>query len=131
MQFLLRSITTNKFYFFYTENVGQRTILPSSFIGSHRDMTQRYEDGMAIVLNDGKPGISLTMTCNPSWREISVELGPSQTRQDRPDLLTRIFQAKFEQLNDDVINKGCWKRSKVTYMSSNFRNKDYHMSICY
>ncbi|QHN83754.1 Putative ATP-dependent helicase YHR031C family [Arachis hypogaea] len=39
----------------YQENVGRkRTILPLSFIGSRRDMTQRYEDGMAIVLNEGK-----------------------------------------------------------------------------
>ncbi|KAL0337588.1 UNVERIFIED_CONTAM: hypothetical protein Scaly_2033900 [Sesamum calycinum] len=30
-------------------NVGRRTILPSSFIGSPRDMFQRYQDAMAIV----------------------------------------------------------------------------------
>ncbi|KAI5396649.1 hypothetical protein KIW84_062746 [Lathyrus oleraceus] len=35
------------------ENIGKRTILSSSFIGSHRDMTQRYEDGVAIILNGG------------------------------------------------------------------------------
>ncbi|KAI5408977.1 hypothetical protein KIW84_054704 [Lathyrus oleraceus] len=78
------------------DNVGQRTILPSSFIGSKRDMTQRYQDGMAIVLNNGKPDIFLTMTCNPSWIEITSELGLHQTPQDRPDLLTRIFRSKFE-----------------------------------
>ncbi|KAJ1412947.1 Helitron helicase-like domain [Sesbania bispinosa] len=89
-----------------TENIGRRTILPSSFIGSRRDMTQRYEDGMAIVLSDGKPDIFLTMTCNPCWSEITSELGTFETPQDRPDLLTRIFKAKFEQLKDDVINKG-------------------------
>nr|KYP55257.1 hypothetical protein KK1_001464 [Cajanus cajan] len=88
------------------ENIGQRTILPSSFIGSRRDLTQRYEDGMAIVLNDGKPDIFLTMTCNPSWSEISSQLGPHQTPPDRLDLLTRIFRSKFGQLKEDVINKG-------------------------
>ncbi|XP_050896420.1 uncharacterized protein LOC127103188 [Lathyrus oleraceus] len=36
-----------------TENIGKRTILSSSFIGGRRDMTQRYEDGMVIVLNGG------------------------------------------------------------------------------
>ncbi|XP_072066915.1 uncharacterized protein [Arachis hypogaea] len=35
--------------------VRKRTILPSSFIGSRRDMTQRYEDGMAIVLKEEIP----------------------------------------------------------------------------
>lgn len=83
----------------------KRTIFPSSFIGGCRDMTQRYEDGMTIVLNDGKPYIFLIMTCNPSWSEITSELFPFQTQQDRPDLLTRIFRSKFEQLKDDVINK--------------------------
>ncbi|XP_068466667.1 uncharacterized protein [Phaseolus vulgaris] len=70
----------------HTGNVGQRTILPSSFIGSRRDLTQRYEDGMAIVAHD-----------------------------DRPDLLTRIFRAKFEQLKEDVIDKGVLGKVK-SYM---------------
>ena len=61
---------------------------------------------MAIVAHNGKPDIFLTMTCNPSWSEISSELQNQQTPQDRPDLLTRIFRAKFEQLKEDVVNKG-------------------------
>ncbi|KAI5390641.1 hypothetical protein KIW84_075804 [Lathyrus oleraceus] len=97
------------------ENIGKRTILPSSFIGSRRDMTQRYEDDMAIVLNGGKPDIFLTMTYNPSWSEITSELLSFQTPQDRPDLLTRIFHSKFEKLKDDVINKGVLGKVK-SYM---------------
>ncbi|KAI5438474.1 hypothetical protein KIW84_024275 [Lathyrus oleraceus] len=97
------------------ENNGKRTILPSSFIGGRRDMTQHYEDGMAIVLNGGKPNIFLTMTCNPSWSEITSELLVFQTPQDRPDFLTRIFCSKFEQLKDDVINKGVLGKVK-SYM---------------
>ncbi|XP_027916080.1 uncharacterized protein LOC114175522 [Vigna unguiculata] len=61
---------------------------------------------MVIVAHNGKPDIFLTMTCNPSWSEISSELQNQQTPQDRPDLLTRIFRAKFEQLKEDVVNKG-------------------------
>ncbi|XP_072060153.1 uncharacterized protein [Arachis hypogaea] len=41
------------------ENVGRRRILPSSFVGSHRDMTQQYEDGMAIVLKEGLPHVHM------------------------------------------------------------------------
>ncbi|KAI5394306.1 hypothetical protein KIW84_061119 [Lathyrus oleraceus] len=78
-------------------------------------MTQRYEDGMAIVLNGGKPDIFLTMTCNPSWSEITSELLPFQTPQDHPDLLTRIFRLKFDKLKDDVINKGVLGKVK-SYM---------------
>ncbi|KAL0313381.1 UNVERIFIED_CONTAM: hypothetical protein Sradi_5737400 [Sesamum radiatum] len=46
------------------------------------------------------------MTCNPSWEEIQNELKPGQTPQDRPDLLTRIFQAKFEELKKDIYTRG-------------------------
>ncbi|XP_024190810.1 uncharacterized protein LOC112194807 isoform X4 [Rosa chinensis] len=87
-------------------NVGRRTILPSSFIGSPRDMYQRYQDAMALVQKYGRPDLFITMTCNPNWEEVRNELLPGQTPQDRPDLVTRVFHAKFEQLKEDIINKG-------------------------
>ncbi|XP_072066667.1 uncharacterized protein [Arachis hypogaea] len=106
------------------ENVGRkRTILPSSFIGSRRDMTQRDEDGMAIVLKEGKPDIFLTMTCNPSWTEITSELNPVQTPQDRPNLTTRIFRAKFEQLKEDVITKGVLGKVKSYIYVTEFQKR--------
>ena len=61
---------------------------------------------MALVQKYGKPDIFLTMTCNPNWEEIKAELLPGQVSQDRPDLSTRIFRAKFEELKNDVIKKG-------------------------
>ncbi|XP_068341523.1 uncharacterized protein [Pyrus communis] len=61
---------------------------------------------MTLVQKYGRPDIFLTMTCNPTWEEISDELLPGQTPQDRPDLLTRVFRAKFEELKNDVIKKG-------------------------
>ncbi|XP_016165030.1 uncharacterized protein LOC107607615 [Arachis ipaensis] len=113
------------------ENVGRkRTILPSSFIGSRRDMTQRYEDGMAIVLKEGKPDIFLTMTCNLSWTEITSELNPVQTPQDRPDLTTRIFRAKIEQLKEDVITKGVLGKVKSYIYATGFQKEGCHMYIC-
>ncbi|XP_072069493.1 uncharacterized protein [Arachis hypogaea] len=105
------------------ENVGRRTILPSSFVGSRRDMTQRYEDGMTIVLKEGKPDIFLTMTCNPSWSEIASELSPTQTPHDRPDLTTRIFKAKFEQLKEDVITNGVLKKVKSYIYVTEFQKR--------
>ncbi|KAL6207830.1 hypothetical protein ACLB2K_018783 [Fragaria x ananassa] len=87
-------------------NIGRRIILPSTFIGSPRDMHQRYQDAMALVQKYGKPDIFLTMTCNPNWDEIKAELLPGQTSQDRPDLCTRIFRAKLENLKEEVIKKG-------------------------
>ena len=50
--------------------LGQRIILPSSYIGGPRDMYQRYLDGMAIARHFKKIDIFLTMTANPNWPEI-------------------------------------------------------------
>jgi hypothetical protein len=73
------------------ENVGKNTILPSSFTGGPRYMQQLYHDAMAIVRSHSKPDLFITMTCNPRWPEITKNLAPGQTAQDRPDLVARIF----------------------------------------
>ncbi|AQL01280.1 hypothetical protein ZEAMMB73_Zm00001d044992 [Zea mays] len=80
------------------DKIGKRTVLPTSFIGGPRDMRRRYVDAMALVRKFGKPDIFLTMTCNPNWDEITRELLPMQSPQDRPDLVVRIFRAKLEEL---------------------------------
>lgn len=61
-------------------------------------MYNRYQDAMALVHKYGKPDLFITMTCNPSWDEITEELLAGQTHQDRPDLTTRIFRAKLENM---------------------------------
>ncbi|CAN6555560.1 unnamed protein product [Malus baccata var. baccata] len=68
-------------------------------------MYQRYQVAMTLVERFGKPNLFITMTCNPSWEEIKSELLTGQTPQDRPDLLTRVFRAKLEQLKQDIIEK--------------------------
>ncbi|XP_028097227.1 uncharacterized protein LOC114297068 [Camellia sinensis] len=83
--------------------IGHRVILPPSFISNPRDLRRRYVDAMALVQRFGKPDIFLTMTCNPTWPEIKAELGPNEEAQNRPDLTSRVFRAKMEQLKDDII----------------------------
>ncbi|KAM0727891.1 hypothetical protein ACS0PU_005360 [Formica fusca] len=56
--------------------IGKMVILPSTFIGSPRNMLQNYQDSMAIVSKFGKPDLFITMTCNPKWREIEENLSP-------------------------------------------------------
>ncbi|PWZ43652.1 putative ubiquitin-like-specific protease 1B [Zea mays] len=92
------------------EKVGKRTVLSPSFIGGPRDMRRRYMDAMALVRKFGKPDIFLTMTCNPNWDEIRRELLPTQTPQDRPDLVVRVFHAKLQELKhrltkQDILGK--------------------------
>ncbi|XP_058189402.1 uncharacterized protein LOC131306985 [Rhododendron vialii] len=71
-------------------------------------MHKRYMDAMTLMDKYGKPDIFLTMTCNPKWIEITNELKAHEDVQNRPDLVTRVFRSKFEQLKKEVIKKKCF-----------------------
>jgi hypothetical protein len=86
--------------------LGQRIILPSSYLGGPRDMHQRYLDGMAIARHFKKIDIFMTMTANPNWPEIKRELLPGQTVADRPDLVSRVFQLKKKALLHAILKDG-------------------------
>jgi hypothetical protein len=45
--------------------IGQRIILPSSFIADPRHMVQNYQDAMAICKWAHCPDAFVTFTCNP------------------------------------------------------------------
>ena len=49
------------------DNVGRRTILPSSFVGSPCDMVQYFQDAMSLVQKFGKPDLFIT-TCRKPVR---------------------------------------------------------------
>ena len=51
-------------------NVGKRIILPSTFIGSSRNMHKLYQNTMALIGKFGKPDLFITFTCNSNWPEI-------------------------------------------------------------
>ncbi|KAL6501969.1 hypothetical protein OROGR_027102 [Orobanche gracilis] len=57
-------------------DVGQRFVLPASYVGSPRDMRRRYLNALALVSEYGKPDFFITMTCNPNWPEIRTGLLP-------------------------------------------------------
>ena len=54
-----------------------RKILSSSFVGSPRWYNAKFQDGMAICREYHKPDYFITMTCNPNWGEIKVNLKES------------------------------------------------------
>lgn len=87
------------------ERIGQQFILPSSFIGSPRNMHQNYFDAMAIVQKFGKPSLFITMTCNPNWPEIKNNLSPGEHSNFRPDITVRVFHSKLKCLIDSIIKK--------------------------
>ncbi|UYV62704.1 hypothetical protein LAZ67_2001639, partial [Cordylochernes scorpioides] len=82
--------------------IGNPIILPSSFIGSSRNMQERYRDTMAIVRKYGKPDLFITMTCNPKWLEITENLNGSSI-VNRPDIVSRVFNLKSKELIRDLI----------------------------
>jgi hypothetical protein len=45
------------------------------------------------------------MTCNPNWDEITQNLYPGQSAQDRHDLVVRVFKAKLEELKNLLFKK--------------------------
>ncbi|XP_076937964.1 uncharacterized protein LOC143605899 [Bidens hawaiensis] len=45
------------------------------------------------------------MTCNPQWTEICDHLKVGQTAQDRPDLVSRVFRSKLEDLKELLFKK--------------------------
>ncbi|XP_051160511.1 uncharacterized protein LOC127290984 [Leptopilina boulardi] len=85
--------------------VGKIVILPSSFTGSPRNMLQNYQDAMAIVRKFGKPDLFITMTCNPNWREIQENLLPHQTAADRPDIVSRVFNIKKNEVINVIVKE--------------------------
>ncbi|KAL5582136.1 hypothetical protein UlMin_014578 [Ulmus minor] len=85
--------------------IGKRIILLASFISGPRYMRKRYMDAMSLVQRVGKPDIFLTITCNPNWNEIKQELQPHEESQNRPNLVTRIFREKLEELKDEIFKK--------------------------
>ena len=80
-----------------------RKILSSSFTGSPRWFSGKFQDSMAIVREHSKPDLFITMTCNPNWKEIKDELKEGQSVQDRPEVVARIFKRKCDQLIKDLV----------------------------
>ncbi len=68
-------------------------------------MAQNYQDAMAIVRKYGKPDYFITMICNPKWSEITENLQQHQSPEFRPDLVSRVFKLKLDELLHDICNK--------------------------
>ncbi|KAG0586650.1 hypothetical protein KC19_2G106400, partial [Ceratodon purpureus] len=72
------------------ENLGRRIILPSSHIGSARNMFELFQDSMAITRFFQHPDIFGTMTANPNWHRIR-----------EPCQVDRIVCAEFPDEQED------------------------------
>ena len=80
------------------KDVGKKVILPATFVGSPRYMNEKIQDGMTYVRKYGPSSLFITMTCNPYWEEITRELRPGETPNDRMDIISRVFRLKLAAL---------------------------------
>lgn len=110
-------------------HVGKMLLLPSTFIGSPRNMMQQYQDAMAMVGRHGKPDLFITMTCNRNWKEIQENLLPHQTAADRPDIVTGVFALKVKHLLNVIVEKSYFEKLSLTFMLLNFKKEDCHIFI--
>lgn len=63
-------------------------------------MKQGCRDEMAICGRFGKPTYFLTFTCYPKWQEITESIESYQVADNRPDVVTRVYQLKFKDIKE-------------------------------
>ncbi|TBU13530.1 helitron-like helicase [Hamiltosporidium tvaerminnensis] len=86
-------------------------------------MKQKYQDAMAIVRKYGKPDLFITMTCNPNYAEISENLDANEKRENRPDLVDRVFREKHKALMADIIKNKIFGKVKAYCYVIEFQNR--------
>ncbi|XP_070010578.1 uncharacterized protein [Nicotiana sylvestris] len=70
-------------------------------------------DAIALVQRFGKPDLFIIMTCNPTWPEIKEHLWTTDETQNRPDLISRVFRAKIEELKTDISKRNIFGKIVV------------------
>lgn len=103
--------------------LGRRVILPTSFVGSPRNMHQNYLDAMSIVSQFGKPSLFITMTCNPNWPEIVELLENAETANFRPELIVRVFKGKLKELIHAIVTKEIFGKVVAIFYTIEFQKR--------
>lgn len=96
------------------DDIGQKVILPSTYIGGPRQMHEYTQDASTYVRHYGRPDLFITFTCNPKWTDIIKLLQSGQLPTDRHDIIARVFERKVNSFVDIIVkskNFGkvrCW-----------------------
>ncbi|UYV81677.1 hypothetical protein LAZ67_20001950 [Cordylochernes scorpioides] len=98
-------------------SLGQRIILPSSFVNSPRYLAEYTQDAFCYVRKFGRPDLFITFTSNPSWEELSAALLPGQKQLDRHDITARVFRQKLVKFIG-ALTKGQLYGATVAWMYS-------------
>ncbi|XP_074293620.1 uncharacterized protein LOC141620718 [Silene latifolia] len=106
-------------------SAGVRFIVPSSFKGSKGYMRETYQDTMTICRWCGYPDLFITFTCNPKWLEITrfVKKKKGLRPEDRPDILTRVFKLKLDELMRDLKERHIFGRTRAVVYTIEFQKR--------
>ncbi|XP_074299942.1 uncharacterized protein LOC141631128 [Silene latifolia] len=95
-------------------SAGSRLIVPSSLVGGGPYMRVNYLDTMTICRWFGYPDLFITFTCNPKWPEITRFVrNRGLNPEDRPDILSRVFKIKLEELMIDLKERHIFGRVRA------------------
>ncbi|KAM3273958.1 hypothetical protein ACQJBY_043247 [Aegilops geniculata] len=75
--------------------VVKKNMMPSSFAGGLRCMTEDFHDAVAVSQVHGSPDIFTTFACDPEWPEIIETLEHGQKAVDGADITIQIHQMKL------------------------------------
>ena len=107
-------------------NSGQRIILPPTFVGGPRYMKQKQQDALAFIGKYGSPDFFITFTMNPKWKELNNPVkfcGKGYSSCDRPDLISRVFKIKIDELMNDLIKKKIFGKTKAYLYSIEWQKR--------
>ena len=85
--------------------VGWKVILPSSFTSGPHFIQKCLQDALALLRIYNGSDLFITFTANPAWPEITENLLPGQSTNNRPDIVARVFHLKVTSLLDNIMNR--------------------------
>ena len=104
-------------------NMGQDIILPATSTGSDRWYSKQYRNAMALVRVLGKPTLFLTCTLDTGCTEVKTYLRDGQQCYDRPDLLNRVFNAKYTDIIHDITKRNIFGKCNGYVSSVEFQKR--------
>nr|GEW56165.1 putative PIF1 DNA helicase/replication protein A1-like protein [Tanacetum cinerariifolium] len=103
----------------YLEGITDDT--PEDKKSSIHYMLQNNLDAMAMCKWYGYPDLFITFTCNPKWQEITRFLRKRGMKsEDHPDVITKVFKMKLDQLIKDIKDKRIFGYVKPTLCIQKF-----------
>ena len=121
----LHDFVTTEDNFNPAQHPGRPVYLSSSFNGSPRNMADEYHNSMAVVTKYGKPDLFVTFTANIHWPEITAALGPDETPDMRPDLVSRVFHMYLDEFFKDVKERQIFGRTIAHIFVIEFQKRGY------